>query len=106
MIIDEQFRSSSLFLFQEALVSIPVLQFSELPFIPAGGFGEVTCNPGDAVHIPGTAVGTGGPKPSRRTMAEVARCELGREGDLVILSPLKCFDDKIGHGRLRRLGLP
>ena len=82
---------------QEGLVAIPIAQFSNLPFIPAGDFSEIAGNPGDTIHIFRAAVSTGWSKAPARSMTEVTGRKLRGEGDLIIVSVLKGFDDKVGQ---------
>jgi hypothetical protein len=101
MLIDDQFNSSFFLLFQEGLVPISIPQFSDLPSVPTGEFGEVACYSCDAVHIPRPAGSASGTKASARSVTDVTGGEFRRKGDLVVLGLLKGLDHEVGQGRLR-----
>ncbi len=91
-------RSFFAILLKEGLVPVPVPQFPNLSFVPAGELREVAGNSGDSVYILGSAIGAGGLKAPARLVADVAGGEFGRESDLVILGQSKCFHHKISQG--------
>ena len=91
---------ASLVFIKKGLVPVAVPKLSDLSLIPARDFGEIAGDPSDAIDIVRSAISTELLKPTTRAMTKVAGGEFRREGDLVILSPLKCLDDKIGQGRL------
>jgi hypothetical protein len=91
---------------KETPVPIAIPKFSQLPFIPAGDFGEISRNPGDAFNLGGTAIRalifkTAGGPPAFR-----ASGEFRGEGNLIILGIAENLDYKIGQRFLGGAGLP
>jgi hypothetical protein len=83
---------------EKSLVSVPIVELTNLSLVPAGNPGKIPRNSGDSVHIPRTTVTTNPRKATARPMAAIAGGELRAECDLIVLGMLEGFSHKIGQG--------
>ena len=87
-------------------VAVPVAELGALPPVPAGDPAVILGDPGEAVHICGTAMAAFLKESPQGGAAAVAGGELGGKDDLVALGFAERPDDKAGEGVRRGLGGP
>ena len=86
-------------------VTVSVAELGALAPVPTGYTAVVLGDPGEAVHLLGTAMPAFCEESPHGGTAAVAAGELGGKDDLVVLRLAERPDDQIGEGRRGRFGL-